>query len=130
MNVKTDFFTREHVNWGSTGGPLWNVILSERRNPLFWLFKSNKGTKTRRRNDIFFYFLKCLHVFYSYKNCCKICKICRSKWVFQSGQPKKKLKTPKSLVLTTDLFVFSKKQYSWKWKLLNFRTSTIPQTPV
>ena len=50
----------------------------ERRNPLFWHFKSNKGTKTKRKNDISD-FLKCLHVFYSvFSIRCKICKICRS----------------------------------------------------
>ena len=50
----------------------------ERRNPLFWHFKSNKRTKTKRKNYIFD-FLKCLHVFYSvFSIRCKICKICRS----------------------------------------------------
>ena len=50
----------------------------ERRNPLFWHFKSNKGTKTKRKNDISD-FSKCLHVFYLvFSIRCKICKICRS----------------------------------------------------
>uniref|UniRef100_A0A7M5VDR9 Uncharacterized protein n=1 Tax=Clytia hemisphaerica TaxID=252671 RepID=A0A7M5VDR9_9CNID len=48
----------------------------KQRNPLFLHFKSNKGTKTKRKNDIFD-FLKYLHVFYSVLSIdCKICKIC------------------------------------------------------
>ena len=50
----------------------------KRRNPLFWHFKSNKGTKTKRKNEIFD-FLKFLHVFFSvFSIRCKICNICRS----------------------------------------------------
>ena len=50
----------------------------KRRNPLFWHFKSNKETKTKRKNDIFDFF-KCLHVFHSvFSILYKICKFCRS----------------------------------------------------
>ena len=50
----------------------------ERRNPLFWHFKSNKGTKTKKENDIYD-FLKCFHVFYSVSSLhYKISKFCRS----------------------------------------------------
>ena len=53
------------------------------RNPLFWHFKSNKRTKTKRKNGNLD-FLKSLHVFYSvFSIRCKICNICRSLTLWQ-----------------------------------------------
>ena len=50
----------------------------EWRNPLFWHLKSNKGTKTKKKNDIYD-FLKCFHVFYSvFSIRYKFSKFCRS----------------------------------------------------
>ena len=44
----------------------------ERRNALFWHFKSNKGTETKKKWHF------CLHVFYSvFSIRYKICKFCR-----------------------------------------------------